>query len=177
MVDHVPVSLTDLKSAYLIAFTLLGYSWATSRRLDPVRQALQTRVLPPEADAFATCGLFGREHERTVFEVCAPFSAIVVVGPHADVVVVFPTDTTIGSVRTMSELMQGGTVRGRRFGWPLMVRETQRDLGLPDIEKPEGAWDLGHTFHLDRCAESHPQAVVRSRAATRDINARYRNRR
>ena len=39
MSSHEPVTLADLKSAYLIAFAVLGYSWATSSRLDPLRAA------------------------------------------------------------------------------------------------------------------------------------------
>lgn len=34
--------LTELKAAYLIAFTVLGYSWATSPALDSVRAAIQS---------------------------------------------------------------------------------------------------------------------------------------
>jgi len=34
--------LTELKAAYLIAFTVLGYSWACRPQLDPIRQAIQT---------------------------------------------------------------------------------------------------------------------------------------
>jgi len=176
IVDHVPVTLADLKSAYIIAFAVLGYSWVCSRRLEPIREAFAARQLPPEDVAFATCGVFGPQHERTVFEICTPFSAIVVVGPSADVVVVFATDSTIGSVRTLTELTQGGSVRGHRFDWPLMVRKTQLELGLPDIEKPEQAWDNGHTFHLDRCAKPHRESVAATRESTRSINARFRGR-
>lgn len=38
--NHVPVTLADIKSAYLIAFAVLGYSWVCSRALDPVRVGL-----------------------------------------------------------------------------------------------------------------------------------------
>lgn len=34
--------LTELKAAYLIAFTVLGYSWATSSALDSIRAAVQS---------------------------------------------------------------------------------------------------------------------------------------
>jgi hypothetical protein len=38
----VAAQLTELKAAYLIAFTVLGYTWAASPALDPVRAAIQS---------------------------------------------------------------------------------------------------------------------------------------
>lgn len=172
MVGHAPVTLADIKSAYLIAFAVLGYSWVTSSRLESVRFGFRSSSLAAEDDVFATCGLLGSEHERTVVEVCSPFSAVLVVGPKADVVIAFATDGTRGSVRRSFELVQGRRLTGRQFDWPLMVRETQRQLELDSIEKPETAWDDGHTFHLDRCDQPHAGTVVGSRASTRAINAR-----
>lgn len=57
MSSHEPVTLADLKSAYLIAFAVLGYSWATARRLDPLRAAFASDRPASPADALVTCGL------------------------------------------------------------------------------------------------------------------------
>ncbi|MGH1492154.1 MAG: hypothetical protein ACRBK7_22665 [Acidimicrobiales bacterium] len=122
--DHVPVTLADIKSAYLVAFAVLGYSWACSRALDPDRDAFDRRKLPPEEVAFATSGLLGLKHQRNVVEIISPLSTVTVIGPSADVVVLFLTDIARGQPQVVRPQSQGKRVHGRHFVRPLMVRQT-----------------------------------------------------
>ena len=91
MSSHEPVTLADLKSAYLIAFAVLGYSWATSARLAPLRRAIAGGRSAGPADALETCGLVtDASASRTVSEVSAPLPMVLVVSPEAELVIALP---------------------------------------------------------------------------------------
>lgn len=174
METHEPMTVADLKSAYLIAFAVLGYSWATSRRLDPVRAALKAGQLASGADALETCGLVTDPRSgRSVLEVSKPIPMILVVAPASEFVIALPVPGT-GDVDTACDAIQGGTVSYVAHPWPLMVRDTQRALASPNFQKPEDAWDAGMTFHIDRCGEPHTESVNPARATTRAVNDQLR---
>lgn len=168
---HEPMTVADLKSAYLIVFAVLGYSWATSRRLDRLRTAIASGEPADEADAFLTCGLLSdTTAQRTVKEVSGPLPIVLVVAPESKFVVALPAPGT-ADVRLVCEAIQGTSITFRDYRWPLMVRETERELGATGFTKPEDAWDQGLTFHLDRC-DQHHVAVNPARRTTRALNGR-----
>jgi hypothetical protein len=174
MTSHEPVTLADLKSAYLIAFAVLGYSWATSSRLAPLRGAIASGRPAQPADALETCGLVtDASAGRTVMEVSAPLPMVLVVSPEAELVIALPLAGT-HDVTAACGAVAGQSVTSLGYPWPLMVRETERSLGATGFTKPEDAWDTGLTFHLDRCDEPHAAAVNPSRSNTRAANRRFR---
>lgn len=171
-----PVTVADVKSAYLIAFAVLGYSWVTAERLSPIRSAFKIGAPPGPADVVETCGLVtDPSRGRTVIEVVDPLPLILVVAPRAQFVVALPSPPTV-DVLAACERIEGGPIRCRNYRWPLMVRDTQRTLGLPseDFAKPEEAWDRGATFHLDRCESDHSLSANPLRVLTRSVNAAMR---
>jgi hypothetical protein len=177
MTTHNPVTLTDLKTAYLIAFAVLGYSWVTARRLDPLRAALEHGVIPDGEDALMTCGFVtAADSGRTVRELIAPRPMVLVVAPEAEFVVALPSPGT-PDVRAACMALQNSSVKYRDYAWPLMVRETHRLRSEIPFTKPEDAWDAGLTFHLDRCDQPHSTTINPARTATRAINARTGSRR
>ncbi len=174
MSSHEAVSVADLKSAYLIAFAVLGYSWATSRRLDPLRTAIATGRTAGSADALETCGLVADPSAgRTVWEVSEPVPMILVVAPASEMVVALPVPGN-SDVGAACHAISGCTITFLNYPWPLMVRETERTLGVPGFHKPEDAWDASLTFHLDRCDKPHATTVNPNRLLTRAANRRFR---
>ena len=94
MSTHEPVTLADLKSAYLIAFAVLGYSWATSPRLAPLR-ATFTVAVPLARRRPETCGLVTDPSAgRMVREVSAPVPMVLVVAPESELVIALPLSST-----------------------------------------------------------------------------------
>lgn len=166
-----PVTLADVKSAYLLAFAVLGYSWCTSPRLAGLRGDLTAGRPIASYDALVTCGLASPTMEdRSVILVAEPIPLVLVVGPERSITVALPTDGT-PDVLVACELASRGPLAATTFRWPLMVRETARALDREaSFMKPEEAWDNGHLFHLDRCDRPHVGATNRHRAGTRILS-------
>jgi hypothetical protein len=170
-----PTTLSDVKSAYLIAFVVLGYSWCTASRLGGLRAALASSACVPTSDALVTCGLASADFpERSVVEVTSPVPLVLVVGPDRELTVALPGART-PDVAAACVLASQTPVQARMFEWPLTVRETARALDLEArFVKPEDAWDRGMTFHLDRCDSGHFGIANPARQATRAINRALR---
>ncbi len=167
----VPTTLSDLKSAYLMAFLVLGYSWCTASRLAPVRKAIQSGTPAPTSDALVSCGLASPTlHPRTVIEVLAPSPLVLVVGEARRVTVALPTDHT-ADVDAACRAASGSTITSRLHRWPLTVKETAKAHGLDsEFRKPEAAWDEGMLFHLDRrCTNDHSTTISRRRDGVRAV--------
>lgn len=133
VVDQAQVA-TDLKSAFVIAFAALGYTFAFAPALRPIRQAIHDGTAPPE-------GWGGPiDQADTAFE---PFTvnecetgAVVVMGGERGWML------PAGPTNTLDQLEV--TNRARALAWPKAV-----EIGT--WKQFEELTKLGHLFHADVC--------------------------
>lgn len=143
-------TLTDLKTAYLIACATLGYAWVASGRLDRLREVLRGNLTLPYAacDYDTICGCEDLDLSPfQVAEVLVPVPAVIVFGARAGIVLPCdssPTDINGRLVRRIGQFdHKFSATLGRRFDWP-----RNYDHG----GTVEQAWDDPHgLFHYDRC--------------------------
>lgn len=94
----VAAQLTELKAAYLIAFSVLGYSWATSPALDAVRATIQSG----DVDTFGAIPLFRASDPRPELANC------VLVAENADHVAVIGDDPQWGVLLPLRQQSNAG---------------------------------------------------------------------
>jgi hypothetical protein len=77
----IDAQLTELKAAYIIAFTVLGYTWAASPAVDPVRAVIRTGAVGQHDGIVPLCVIRDPEPDmnNTVI-VSDAFDSVVVVG-------------------------------------------------------------------------------------------------
>jgi 5-methylcytosine-specific restriction endonuclease McrA len=150
VVSELPLVLTDLKAAFLLTFASLGYRWALSRELQPVRSAICAGHVPDPS--FAWVGKIETsnhpgEHEaggRAILEVTDPKPCIVVRRDEGTSVIL----PVPGSPHVPRAL---GRLRLRSFPWPRTAAQG-RQIELVHRE--------GHLFHADFCSRHWPSPRV-----------------
>ncbi|GAA4091503.1 hypothetical protein GCM10023066_28980 [Nocardioides kongjuensis] len=133
--DELPLVLTDLKSAFLVAFATLGYGWSTTAGLRPVRTAIQSGTLPPNG----TCSIVKlRDHDgqNIVMQLSGPSRSILVQAA-SGIAVQLPCP---GSASL--PILDGLAVRTRQWSWPTL-NGSHKQL--------EVARRAGNLFHTDFC--------------------------
>lgn len=135
VVDELPLVLSDLKSAFLVAFATLGYGWSTAPGLRPIREAIQSGVLPPEG----TCSIVKlRDHgDQGLVVQLSGASRSVLVQAASGVAVQLPCP---GS--TIVPMLDGAFVRARSWSWPTLTGSHTQI---------EAARRIGNLFHVDFC--------------------------
>ncbi|WP_137293538.1 hypothetical protein [Nocardioides dongxiaopingii] len=134
-------ALTDLKSAFLIAFATLGYGWARGAQLQPMRIAIQKGELPPTG----TCAIVRFNDDLQgdlVLELGSPGGGVAVRSA-SGVGVVFP-----GPGQTVAAV-PSGVVQLRKYEWPVTAG-SHTQLAAARV--------AGTLFHIDFCSDHRTAA-------------------
>ena len=131
--DDTPRRLATMKSGFLLAFHILGYQWAASSALAPVREALLRGVLPPRRFGYVV-GVNSDSDDLVVVDKRGPRPAVTVRGP-GQYAVIFPG---VGAKYAPED--PGG--KARIYPWPY------RPAGGKSINF---LFAGGHLHHLDVC--------------------------
>ncbi|HCT79528.1 MAG TPA: hypothetical protein DGG94_04635 [Micromonosporaceae bacterium] len=137
--DEIPFQRSVFKAGFLLAFATLGYTWAYSTGVRPVRAALPPTATVPSLEH----GYVMRSHatgtarvpDNVVIEVVAPEPCMIVRA--ADGLSVVLPALGHGTVPRVA-----GDIRARYYPWP----RTDSTGQLVDREH-----NAGHLFHLDFC--------------------------
>lgn len=137
-----PVVVTDLKAAFVLAFATLGYSWALSRELLPVRTAIQIRVPPDPAHAWSGSVQLSdnpQADKNAVLEVGGPEPCLIVRAENGSSVLL---------------PVPGHPSVPRKFG-KISVRTWQWPTTLGQGHYVDREHRAGRLFHADFCRRQH----------------------
>ncbi len=151
LVTPLPFLLSDVKSAYLIAFAALGYRWALSPEVRGVRAALTAGAEPSPRQATVVRAKDGDlpAGPGVVLEVARPAPCVIVTAATGyGVILPMPGSAIIPAANQLDRL----TVR--RYPWP----QTAAHARVNEVER---AYRLGTLFHADLC---HPHQLPTSSA-------------
>ncbi|WP_328991492.1 HNH endonuclease [Kribbella sp. NBC_01245] len=137
-------NMTDLKAAFVIAFGVLGYRWAMSPELQPVRNGIVNGYEPGKRSVqIIELGAGSSVIGDFVLELAAPEQCVVVVARTGRAVVLpIPGAPQIPTLRSKD-------VRARHFPWPATAAHGR-------INEVERACLAGTLFHADLCHAHWP---------------------
>lgn len=141
LVTQLPFYLSDVKTAYLIAFATLGYRWALASGLRGIRAALTAGAEPPPHQATVVQIKDGdlSASPGVVLEVARPAPCVIVTAATGyGVVLPMPGSASIPAAHQLDQLI------ARRYPWP----QTATHAKVNEVER---AYRLGTLFHADLC--------------------------
>jgi len=139
------VTYTNLKTAFLVAFSVLGYRFAFAHVLDPVRKAIITGDIESELDsAFGERpSAIGGPMSPTHLEQREPFT---VLETHGAIVEVMADD--FGWQFPVTDDLSQRTQQARTYSWPKTHNSGSRQQFMDH-------WRNGALFHLEHCDRPH----------------------
>ena len=161
-------TIVDAKSAFLIAFLSLGYSWAKLNRLDSLRQSIRVSGRVDPNDRLVMVGSTRGSGVPSVMEMREPLSMVIVSpGKLGQVSVILPTHRS-GPLST--EWFQSATASGPLLGMSVPWVNSAGDGATG--RATERSWDEGQIGHIDRCASraKHRSTVGPNMALNQSLN-------
>ncbi|UVS80561.1 hypothetical protein Actkin_04312 [Actinokineospora sp. UTMC 2448] len=140
--DETALVLSDVKSAFLLAFASLGYKWALAKELDEIRAALTSSDLPDRDHVWQGVIEMGDAPPgNTVLEVAAPNACTIVrAANRKSVVLPAPGHSRVPLPNQLGQLQV------RTHPWPYLLGPGR----LVDQQ-----YQAGRLFHVDFCKEIH----------------------
>jgi hypothetical protein len=140
--------MVDLKSAFLIAFVALGYRWALSAELAPIREAIRTGVRP--SNDVAVMATLDPGPRSVVMDVAMPFRSAVVQHRNGAAFILPTVDAPRVPV-TAEQLRRGnftfGPTIAQEIPWPTLPKKESEVRAI---------MKAGHLFHYDHCQKHLP---------------------
>lgn len=142
------VSLADLKSAYLIAFLVLGYEWGFHNNLIPIRSAIRGGdISNVDKHVFSICT---HEKQKRVFEITSPYNGVAVTGSNGfSLILPHPQsksniiDLVTSSRKSINALFN----QAIEYEWPQIFTNGKYRRS----NRTEQHHDAKNLFHIHRC--------------------------